>query len=177
MINSKDMTLTLAEEKKKKLWLITKLFEKSKPTIQFVAQFIGNIITNFPAVPLRPLFYRALGTDKIARLKMYRQNYDAEIELSNEACSELVWWKRNIRDSFQDFVIPKPDISMFPDASETGWGITDGHNSSGGQWAEHERMHINVLELKAAFIGIRTYCHNRSYKHIRVMSDSSTVVA
>ena len=37
-------------------------------------------------------------------------------------------------------------------------------------------MHINVLELKAAFIGIRTYCHNRSYKHIRVMSDSSTAV-
>ena len=33
-------------------------------------------------------------------------------------------------------------------------------------------MHINVLELKAAFIGIRTYCHNRSYKHIRVMSGS-----
>ena len=38
-------------------------------------------------------------------------------------------------------------------------------------------MHINVLELKAAFIGIRTYCHNRSYKHIRVMSDSSTAIA
>ena len=37
-------------------------------------------------------------------------------------------------------------------------------------------MHINVLELKAAFIGIRTYCHNRSYKHIRVMSDSSTAI-
>ena len=51
------------------------------------------------------------------------------------------------------------------------------HNSYGVQWAEHERMHINVLELKAAFIGIRTYCHNRSYKHIRVMSDSSAVIA
>ena len=38
-------------------------------------------------------------------------------------------------------------------------------------------MHINVLELKAPFIGTRTYCHNRSYKHIRVMSDSSTAIA
>ena len=37
-------------------------------------------------------------------------------------------------------------------------------------------MHINVLELKAAFIGIRTYCHNRSHL-IRVISDSSTAIA
>ena len=38
-------------------------------------------------------------------------------------------------------------------------------------------MHINLTDLKAAFIGIRTYCHHRSYKHIRVMSDSFTAVA
>ena len=38
-------------------------------------------------------------------------------------------------------------------------------------------MHINVLKLKAAFVGIRTYYHRRSYKHIRVMSDRSTAIA
>ena len=59
-------------------------------------------------------------------------------------------------------------ITIFTDASEIGWGITDEHNPSEDQWAEHERMHINVLGLKAAFVraGIRTHCHNRSYKHI-----------
>ena len=109
---------------------------------------------------------------------MHRQNYDAEIELINEACKEPVWWKYNIKNYFRYLsVIPKPDINIFTDARETGWGITDGHNPSGGQWAEYERMHINALELKAVFIGIRTYCHNRSCKHIRVMSDSSTAIA
>ena len=43
-------------------------------------------------------------------------------------------------------------------------------------WVEHERVHLNVLELTAAFIGIHTYCHNRSYKHIRAMSDSPTAI-
>ena len=38
-------------------------------------------------------------------------------------------------------------------------------------------MHIHVLKLKAAFVGIRTYYHHRSYKHIRVMSDRSTAIA
>ena len=37
-------------------------------------------------------------------------------------------------------------------------------------------MYINVLELKAAFIGILTYCYNRSYKHITVMSESSAAI-
>ena len=45
IINSKDMNLKLTEEKKQKLYdLCTKLFEKPKPTIRFVAQVIGNIL-------------------------------------------------------------------------------------------------------------------------------------
>ena len=134
-------------------------------------------MASFPAVPLGPLFYRALGTDKVVGLKRHRQNYDAETELFSEAYSELVWWKHNIKDSFQDLVIPKPDITIFTDANGIGWSITDGHNPSGGQWAEHERMNINVLELKAAFIGIRTYCHKISYNHIRFLLDSSKAIA
>ena len=80
--------------------LCKKLFEKSKPTARLVAQVIGNIVASFPAMPLGPLFYRAVEKDKIVRLKRYKQNYDAEIELSNEACSEFVWWKHNIKNSF-----------------------------------------------------------------------------
>ena len=38
-------------------------------------------------------------------------------------------------------------------------------------------MQISVLEFKAAFMGIRTYCRNRNYKHIRVMSDSVKAVS
>ena len=178
IINSKDMTFTLTEEKKQNIYdLCTKHFEKSKPTIRFVAQFIGNIVASFTAVPLGPSFYRALEPDKIVGLKRQRQNYDAKIELSSGIRSELVWWKHNVKNSFQDLVIPKPDITIFADASETGWGIADGHNPSRGRCSQHERMHTNVLELKAAFIGIRTYCHNRSYKHIRVMSDNSVAIA
>ena len=59
----------------------TKLFETSKPT---------PIVTSFPALPLGPLFDAALETDTIVGPKRHRQNYDAEIELSNEACCELV---------------------------------------------------------------------------------------
>ena len=46
-----------------------------------------------------------------------------------------------------------------------------------GQRTGHERMHINVPERKLAFIGIHSYCHKRSYKHIQFMSLSSTAIA
>ena len=65
-------------------------YKKSKSTILLVAHVIGNIVASFSAVPLRPLFYGVLETDKIVGLKRHRQNYYAEIELSNEACSEFV---------------------------------------------------------------------------------------
>ena len=98
---------------------------------------------------LGPLFYRALETNKIVGLKRHRPNYNAETELPNEACSELFRWKHNIKNSFQYLIIPTLDITLFTNASKIDWGITDGHNPSGGQWTEHERVHINVLELKA----------------------------
>ena len=171
------MTLKkLTEEKKQKIYdLCIKRFEKAKPTIRFVAQVIGNIVASSPPVPLRILSYRALKKQTRLQDSKGTGRTNAKIELSNEACIELVWWKHNIKNSFQDLVIPKLDITIFTDASETGWDITDAHNSSRGQLVEHERMHINVLEHEADF-GIHTYCQNRSCKHIRVMSDSSTAI-
>ena len=38
-----------------------------------------------------------------------------------------------MKNSFKDLAIPKPDITIFTDAIETGWGILDAHNPSGGQ--------------------------------------------
>ena len=94
IVNSKDMILKLTEEKKERFYHVcTKLFEKSKSTIRFVAQVISN--------------YRALETDKIIGLKSHRQNYDAEIKLSNEAYSELIWWKHHIKNFFSGFSYPR----------------------------------------------------------------------
>ena len=66
-------------------------------------------------------------------------------------------------NSFQDLVIPKPEITIFTDASETGWGITDGHNPSGGQLTEPEMIHVNVQKL---FLYVQKGCFYRN-SHVR----------
>ena len=77
--------------------------------------------------------------------------------------------------SFQHIYVPDPDITIYTDSSTLGWGVTDGYNPSGGRWKADEINHINVLELKAIFIGVLTYCKGKNYKHVTVMSDNITV--
>ena len=84
--------------------------------------------------------------------------------------------KNNIFESFAHLNIPDPHITIYTDASLTGWGITDGKTPSGGRWDENEITHINVLQLKAIQFSVLTYCKEKNFKHIRIMSDRTTVI-
>ena len=45
-------------------------------------------------------------------------------------------------------------------------------------WSDIEQdHHINVLELKAVYIGIVTLCKGHSFKHVKAMCDNTTAVA
>ena len=49
--------------------------------------------------------------------------------------------------------------------------------STGGRWLEREsEMHINYLELKAAFFGLHAFVNEMRYVHIRVQLDNTTAV-
>ena len=71
------------------------------------------------------------------------------------------------------------------DASQLGWGaVLDSHEeagdeqSTGGRWnVEEQREHINVLELKAGWLGIETYCSNIESCHVKISMDNTTSVA
>ena len=69
------------------------------------------------------------------------------------------------------------DCTITTAASHKGWGATDGHSPTGGRWGLSEKTHINVLELKAAFLAIKAYCSSTVFKHVRIRSDNSTAIA
>ena len=73
--------------------------------------------------------------------------------------------------------MPDPDITIYTDSSTLGQSVTDGNNPSGGRRKGDKVNHINVVGLKAIFIGVQTYCKGKKYKHVRVMSDNITVVS
>ena len=64
------------------------------------------------------------------------------------------------------------------DASEQGWGATDGNTAIVGRWSSLERNHINVLELKAILLALKSYFrHDCNVKHVHILTDNSTALA
>ena len=71
------------------------------------------------------------------------------------------------------------------DASNQGWGAVfdalpseGGQQCTGGRWTLEEKLeHINGLELKAGFLGLQSFCSNRSNVHIRMYLDNTCSVA
>ena len=57
--------------------------------------------------------------------------------------------------------MPDPEITVYTNSSTLGWGVTDKKNLSGGRWKTNETNHINVLKLKAIFIGVQIYCKEK----------------
>lgn len=64
--------------------------------------------------------------------------------------------------------MPDPDITILTDSSKLGWAVTDKKNLSGSRWKRDEINHINVLELKAIFIGVQTYLQGKTYIQVNV---------
>lgn len=84
------MTLTLPKEKQQKISFTCRNLRKTHaPTIREVAKTIGMIVATFEAVPLGPLYYRAIELDKIEALKINKDNFEAKMNISLKATNEL----------------------------------------------------------------------------------------
>ena len=178
VINSVEMTIKLTPEKANHLReACLKLLNTQHPTIRDVAQVIGLMVSSAPAVELCMLFYRTLENEKIDTLKQNRGDFDAQMELSASAKSDLQWWIDNVQQSDKKILPPNPDIVITTDASKHGWGAVRDNQTTGGRWAPVEaEQHINELELKAVLFALSSLCNNVRNQHIRIMSDNTTTV-
>ena len=79
------------------------------------------------------------------------------VALPEEVRWDLSWWM--VRDHLLvgvRFGTPAPDLHLYSDASCSGWGahLLDQHVS--GVWSDQEKLlHINLLEMKALFLGLQ----------------------
>ena len=101
------------------------------------------------------------------------------VPLPREVRRDLSWWM--VRDHLLTgvgFGTPAPDLHLYSDASCSGWGahFLDQHVS--GVWSDQEKlMHINLLEMKALFLGLQAFRDDVIGHHVTAMCDNSMVVA
>ena len=99
--------------------------------------------------------------------------------LPEEARRDLSWWM--VRDHLLTgvrFGTPPTDLHLYSDASSSGWGAHLLDQNVSGVWSTQEKLlHINLLEMKALFLGLQAFQEDVAGHHVTVMCDNSTVVA
>ena len=71
---------------------------------------------------------------------------------------------------------PQPDLFLFTDASPVGWGAHMGDLSASGLWSAYwQTQHINVLELRAVMLALKSFSQLIPNCHILLSTDNTTV--
>ncbi len=179
ILDSVSMTVRLADRKKVKIrTLATKILLKPTLVIQELAEFIGNLVAATIGVYRAPLYYKSLECSKNLALTQSRGDYSGLTTLSAENLTDVRWWEVNIMSSKCQIHFPEPCYVVTSDASNTGWGAWMSDVSTGGDWSQAEsEMHINWLELKAAYLALCTFCPRLHDCHIRLRLDNTTAIS
>ena len=117
MLNSVTMTRTFTDEKKRQLKpFCTNILLATTTNIRTIASVLGKITSSFPAAKFGRLQYRGLERYKTEALFKDRGNYSAKTSLTDEAKHDLIWWRDNITNIYNNIVIFNPDMCIRTDA-------------------------------------------------------------
>ena len=164
-IDSQTMSFSLPE--KKILDIQNKcqsLIRNPTTPARAVASLIGTLEAARRAIWQAPLHYRQLQIQLIKSLQASRDNYETLMSLNSNARTELQWWLHNITTVNGSTINPPaPELYITSDASKAGWGACCQNLTANGRWSPLEaKDHINVLELKAAFLATKTFLKHHS---------------
>jgi len=181
LLNSENMTIRLTSEKAEDLAnLCKKLAGRVEITIRELAQVVGKMVASEPGIDYAPLYYKQLEIEKDQQLKINHGNYEAKMNLTNNAKVLLNWWAENILTCFKTLHHKEPNMVIKTDSSKTGWGgiIEDTTKKTGGHWSYCEQQnHINYLELKAAYLTLKSFLSTQTDLHVKLLMDNSVAVS
>ena len=114
------------------------------------------------------------GNAKIEALVQSQGDFDAFIALNKSSLLEIKWWHDNIELAFKSLVPVLITLIIPPDASDLGWGATNGKKRiNNGRWSDSEgNLHTNIQELMAIKIAIMSFSKDMKDVHVRIMADN-----
>ena len=175
------MTITLTDEKKKNIIEECKsMISAKRTTIRNFSKLIGKLIAAEPGVQHAPLYIRPLEKVKDLQLRKQRGNFDTFMKIPRSVHPILQWWIDNTQRSYKNISLTAPDVVIYTDASLQMYGAYNetSNTKTNGFWdSSEQKLHINILELKACEIGIHTLCKDINNKHLRLYTDNTTSCA
>ena len=93
VIDSVTMTITLNNNKKRKLKTLCANLLSGVTAIMIISQVLGKITSSFPATKFGGWHYRNLEVFKTRALIYHIKNFNTKVCLSEEAKDDFRWWK------------------------------------------------------------------------------------
>ena len=179
VIDSQDMVITLPPQKRAKIKeTLEYTLNSQRIELQRLMELIGVLVAACPAIAYGWLYYKELERLKQRALFTYGYNGKKLLNLPTEAITELEWWKSHILKGKNKIRSSTFDLEIFTDASNTGWGAICDNKKAHGFWNETERKkHINYLEIKTAFLGLKCFARAMSHKQILLRIDNITALS
>ena len=176
--NSSSLSIHLPSEKLDKTRNFAFKLLNRQHSLRDISSFLGKVISHSSAFKYAPLHYRRL---QLEYCKLVGGNipWDSTIVLSNESYDDIKWWA-HCPNNLPPLSLtpPDPQISLYTDASNTGWGciLSSGESASGSWSSEDSSQHINFLELKSVYLSLVFFLHIIKNSSIMIFSDNSTTV-
>ena len=182
ILNSLRMVLSLPKEKVFKIRKeCRRMLNQTEVSSHSLAHLIGLMTASIPAIQIAPLHYRGLQRLRTRGLRGSHLNYDRKVRMSEYAVMDLTWWATRLNAQIQRPILPPTaSLNLETDASTLGWGAfcRESSQRTGGPWSRAEAvLHINWLELMAAFLAVRCFAKARSEIHIQLFMDSRVAIA
>ena len=104
-------------------------------------------------------------------------NWSDRIQVPQWVLSEVAWWSSPAVLQGLPLATKETEVTLFTDASSSGWEAQLGSRSTQGQWSASQRLcHINVLEMQAVIYAVRDFLPHLRYRVVRLMCDNAVTV-
>ncbi len=179
-IDSTSMELKLPGDKIKNIrGEARRILAADHVTALTLSRILGKMNAATKAICMAPLFYRQLQAELQQALSNSCQDYNTPIRLSPVAREELEWWNTHFTNwNGRSLIAKKPNLSLETDASLTGWGAVCRGIRTGGPWSrEEQNLHINCLEMLAAFLAFKAFFREERSIHVLLKMDNTSAIA
>jgi hypothetical protein len=105
-------------------------------------------------------------------------DYDSYMTVPEYLLRDFEWWLTHIDSSKNPIRDDNYIMEIFSDASKTGWGAACCLDRANGKWSDSEKhMHINYLEILAAYFGLRVFAKDLKDCQVLLRVDNTTAVS